>query len=192
MKKANKLVLLLIIILSICIIDFTIISDKEADKKAQENEDIESVEQIENTIANTIENTVEENFSVSFETEEKTSQEPKKETSSETGNIEVITSWDFEEKVLNQEGLVVVDFYADWCVPCKKMEPIIESVANQKPNVKFVRIDTNNKNDAGIYKVNETYNVMYLPTIILFKDGEEVNRSIGLVDESTFIKLFEI
>ena len=186
MKKTRKLILILIVILAVCIIDFVVISDKESEEIKTDNQE-EMVEQVENNIEE------EENFSVSFDTGEKNIEEQPVSTSTiSNGDVKVITSWDFEEKVLNQKGLVVVDFYADWCQPCKKLEPVIESLASQKTNVKFYRIDTDNKNDAAINKVNETYNIMYLPTIILFKDGKEINRSIGFVDEKGLMKLFEI
>ena len=186
MKKVNKLVLLLIIILGICIVDFVIINDKDSEKAEPEKSEVESVEQVGNNVET-------EDFSVSFETDgEETAKESNTATSSTSEGIKKITSWDFENEVLNQKGLVVVDFYADWCGPCKQLEPVLESVASQKTDVKFVRFDTDNQKDAGANKVNETYRIMYLPTVILFKDGNEINRSIGFVEEKGLLKLFDV
>jgi hypothetical protein len=90
MKKVNKLVLLLIIILGICIVDFVIINDKDSEKAEPEKSEVESVEQVGNNVET-------EDFSVSFEADgEETAKESNTATSSTSEGIKKITSWDFE------------------------------------------------------------------------------------------------
>lgn len=76
--------------------------------------------------------------------------------------------------VVGQQGLVVVQYYATWCGPCKMLKPVLESIASELSDVKFYRVDIdlyrNQAIEAGIKSV---------PTVVLYKDGEEVDRQSG-------------
>ena len=74
-------------------------------------------------------------------------------------NVEIIhiTAADFEDEVLNCEKTVVVDFYADWCGPCKVLSPTIEEFANENPDIKVVKINIDEEE-----KIAEDYNIMYI------------------------------
>lgn len=74
-----------------------------------------------------------------------------------------------------KEGLVLVDFYAVWCGPCKMMHPIIEEIHNSYPDLKIIKIDVDNHEDLA-----RTYSVMSIPALFLFQNGEIVNKNIGL------------
>ena len=80
---------------------------------------------------------------------------------------ERVTKDTFEEKVLKSSLPVLIDFYSDSCVPCKKMSPVIGAIADDKVNTNF---------DS---ELAEKYSVMSVPTIVLFKDGEEIARKSG-------------
>ena len=81
---------------------------------------------------------------------------------------------DFDEKI--NEGTVVVDFYAKWCAPCKTLTPILNEVAEQlKGKVLFFKVDIDNNHATA-----QTHKVTSVPTLILFKNGKEINRLIGL------------
>ncbi len=88
------------------------------------------------------------------------------------------------KKEVNEKGKVVlVDFYADWCGPCKMMSPIIDEIANESnENVKICKLNVDDSQDIAI-----EYNVMSIPTLIIFKDGEVVNKLIGLQDKETIL-----
>ena len=87
-----------------------------------------------------------------------------------------ITDENFEEQVKNHKGLVLVDFYADWCMPCRMLEPTIEQLAAEyQGRLKVGRLDVDkNFNSAAGFSVTG------IPTLILFKDGEPVERLVGL------------
>jgi len=95
-----------------------------------------------------------------------------------------VTEANFEKEVLNSEKTVLIDFYADWCGPCKRLAPIVEDVAKENPNLKVVKIDVDN-NPSLAYK----YNATSIPTLVVIKNGEEVNRAVGLVSKETILDL---
>ena len=97
-----------------------------------------------------------------------------------------ITSNNFEEEVLKSEKTVLIDFYADWCGPCKMLSPIIEAVANENEEIKVVKINVDNEQDLAI-----EYQVMSIPTIVVIKNGKETNRTVGVVDKNQIGKMVE-
>lgn len=93
----------------------------------------------------------------------------------------------FNKEVLEEKGKVLVDFYADWCGPCKMMAPIVEAIAEEysgKITVGKINID-------DFPKPAVTYKVMSIPTLILFVDGQKVETIIGLVDKSEVEKMLQ-
>lgn len=85
-----------------------------------------------------------------------------------------LESKDFKAEVLEAKGKVLVDFYADWCGPCRMMGPVFEELSNEKENVKFCKI---NVDESG--EIAQQYGVMSIPTFIVFEDGQIVNKIIG-------------
>ena len=93
----------------------------------------------------------------------------------------------FKEEVLNSEKPVLVDFYADWCGPCKMMAPIVEELATEldgKAKVGKINVDENS--DIAV-----EYNVMSIPTLIIFKNGKEEKRLVGLRDKEELLNLLK-
>lgn len=93
----------------------------------------------------------------------------------------------FQKEVINYEGLTIVDFWAPWCGPCKMFGPIFESVAQNQENIKFCKFNV----DEDIEDVCKSLGIMSIPTIVLFKDGKEVKRNIGFLDEEALINFLE-
>jgi thioredoxin 1 len=82
---------------------------------------------------------------------------------------------DFEESVLRADKPILVDFFADWCGPCKMAGPVLDELTDEaqgKYEVVKINIDQNQP-------LAQEYGVMSIPTVILFKDGKEVDRKIG-------------
>lgn len=84
-----------------------------------------------------------------------------------------------------KEGLVLVDFYADWCGPCRMLAPVIEEIANELPNVKVIKINADERED-----VARTYGVMSIPTIILFENGEIKKKQVGFLPKEVLLRWF--
>ena len=102
------------------------------------------------------------------------------------GKIEImkVTSANFEEEVLNSEKTVLIDFYADWCGPCKVYSPIVEAVARENENIKAVKIDIDESEDIAM-----RYQVVSIPTTVIIKNGQEVNRAVGLINKSNLTEM---
>lgn len=93
-----------------------------------------------------------------------------------SANISYVNDESFQDEVLNKDGLVVVDFYAEWCMPCKMLGPILEEVADSNlGKIKVVKLNVDNAQ-----ATSSNYGVMGVPSMIFFKNGQEVERVVGL------------
>ena len=80
----------------------------------------------------------------------------------------------FDEEVLKSKEMVLVDFNADWCGPCRMLAPELEKLAEANGSLKIVSVNIDNEGDLATQ-----YNVFSIPCLVLFKDGKEINRSVG-------------
>lgn len=95
-------------------------------------------------------------------------------------NIEHVTDASFEEEVLNANGPVLVDFWAEWCGPCKMIAPVLEELAGDYAGkLKVCKMDVDANPDTA-----PKYNVKGIPTMILFKNGNAEARKVGALSKS--------
>jgi thioredoxin 1 len=93
----------------------------------------------------------------------------------ENKTLTTLQSKDFEKEVLKSEVPAIVDFYADWCGPCRMVSPIIESLSQEYAGkAKFVKVNTDENPDLA-----EKYGILSIPTVIIFKDGTIASRTVG-------------
>ncbi len=98
--------------------------------------------------------------------------------------MEKLTNTNFNEVI--GEGITLVDFYADWCGPCKMMAPVLEELAQEIPNVKFRKVNVDEQQAlAG------QFSVMSIPTLVLFKDGQVVTQAVGFNPKPMIEKLVQ-
>lgn len=90
-----------------------------------------------------------------------------------------VTEQTFDEEILKSEKTVLVDFWASWCGPCRMLLPIIEEVAQEQTEIKVCKINVTEQPELA-----DKYGVMTIPTLILFKNGEEVKRTTGAIPKT--------
>ena len=94
-------------------------------------------------------------------------------------NVLNVTSENYESEVLKSEKTVLIDFYADWCGPCKMMSPVIDEIAEEmKENVKVGKVNVDENQDLAM-----EYGVMSIPTIVVLKNGEVQKTFVGVTDK---------
>ena len=98
-----------------------------------------------------------------------------------------ITTENFENEVLQSDRPVIVDFYADWCGPCKMMSPIIDKIAEELGDtVKVGKVNSDENMELA-----EKFGIMSIPTIMIFKGGNLDKTFIGLTDKSTIVNAIQ-
>jgi thioredoxin 1 len=90
----------------------------------------------------------------------------------------------FDSEVINYDGKVLVDFWAEWCGPCMMLSPIVDELAEEIDDVKVCKVNCDEARDLAL-----EYGISAIPALVLFENGEEKERSIGLVEREDIIKL---
>lgn len=101
--------------------------------------------------------------------------------------VEHISKADFGNKVLESKGITIVDFFADWCGPCKMLAPVVEELAKSHPEAHFYKVNVDEENELAV-----KYRVMSIPTLVVFKDGEAVKTSVGLVSKAEIEEMLKL
>ena len=97
-----------------------------------------------------------------------------------------LTKDNCDQEVMQSDKPVLIDFYADWCGPCKMMSPVVEEVSDEMPDVKVCKINIDEEMDLA-----QKYGVMSIPTFISFNGGEIRGKQIGAVPKSTLVDLLK-
>ena len=95
----------------------------------------------------------------------------------------IINSEEFKKEVLESKEDVLVDFYADWCGPCKMLGPIMDEISEK---IKVVKVNVDDESELA-----EEYGVMSIPCVVAFKNGKEINRSVGFKPKEEIEKLLK-
>ena len=97
-----------------------------------------------------------------------------------------LTLENFEAEVIQSDKPVLVDFFAPWCGPCRMLSPIIDEIAEERTNVKVCKINTDEQEELAM-----RFGIMSIPTLIVFKNGEVVKKTMGVQPKAAILGLFE-
>lgn len=97
-----------------------------------------------------------------------------------------IEAKNFKTEVLDTKGKVFVDFYADWCGPCRMMAPVLDELAKEKTDVKICKINVDESEDLA-----RQYGIMSIPTFVLFEDGQVKSKIVGGRSKEELSKLLD-
>lgn len=89
--------------------------------------------------------------------------------------LKKLNNHNFQNEIIENAAIALVDFYADWCGPCKMLSPIIDEIAEERTDITVGKVNVDENNSLAT-----KYNVMSIPTMIIFKNGKEQARVVGV------------
>ena len=100
-------------------------------------------------------------------------------------SVLTITDNNFEDEVLNSDKTVLIDFYADWCGPCKMQSPIVDQIAEERADIKVGKVNVDDNPELA-----EKYEIMSIPTLLVIKNGAVAKQFVGLTSKSEIEEAF--
>lgn len=98
----------------------------------------------------------------------------------------MFTPENFEEEVLKSDIPVMVDFYADWCGPCKMVSPMVDQIAEEHPEYVVGKVNVDDEDE-----LSEDFGVMSIPTLVVLKGGEVAQKSVGVIPKDKILELLK-
>lgn len=97
-----------------------------------------------------------------------------------------LTKQNYEKEVMQSDKPVLIDFWASWCGPCQMLSPVVDEVAQERDDIKVGKI---NVDQEDMQDIVSQFRVMSIPTLIVMKNGEETNRSVGVISKEEILAL---
>lgn len=99
----------------------------------------------------------------------------------------VITKENFQSEVLESTQPVLIDFFANWCGPCRMLTPILDELAIEQPNVKICKVDVDTQSELAA-----SFGVMSIPMLVVVKDGKTITSAVGVQPKKEILNMLEI
>lgn len=101
-------------------------------------------------------------------------------------SVQVITKENFEEKVLQSEKPVLVDFWASWCGPCRMMSPIVDRIAEERDDIAVGKVNVDDQPELAAQ-----FGIMSIPTLLVFKNGAVAQKTVGVQPRESLLALLD-
>lgn len=101
-------------------------------------------------------------------------------------NVTILTEKKFEQEVLKSEKPVLIDFWASWCGPCRMLSPLVDELAEEHSEFKFCKVNVDEEENLA-----KNFGIMSIPTLIVFKNGEQKAKSIGSIPKEAILELIK-
>ena len=100
--------------------------------------------------------------------------------------MEIITKQQFDEKVLKNEKIVILDFFANWCGPCKMLMPVLEQVEQEREDVEILKVNIDQDEELA-----KQFGVLSIPTLVYFSNGEEKDKTVGYRQKNQILEIID-
>lgn len=101
-------------------------------------------------------------------------------------SVITLTSENFQKEVMESDKPVLVDFWASWCGPCRMVSPLVDEIAEERSDVKVGKINVDEQDGLAAM-----FNVMSIPTLIVFKDGKQANKAVGARPKAQILSMLD-
>ena len=101
-------------------------------------------------------------------------------------SVQTITKENFEAQVLQSDKPVLLDFWAPWCGPCRMVSPVVDQIAEERPDIAVVKVNVDEQPELAAQ-----FGVMSIPTLLVFKDGQAVNKAVGARPKEELLSLLD-
>ncbi len=101
-------------------------------------------------------------------------------------SVTTLTEKNFEQEVLKSDKPVLIDFWASWCGPCRMLSPLVDELAEEHSEFKFCKVNVDEEENLA-----KNFGIMSIPTLIVFKDGEQKAKNIGAVPKDAILELIK-
>ena len=100
--------------------------------------------------------------------------------------MEIITKEQFEEKVLKNEKIVILDFFANWCGPCKMLLPVLEEIQNERQDIEILKVNIDQDEDLA-----KDFGVLSIPTLVFFVNGQQKDKTVGYRQKAQILEIVD-
>lgn len=101
-------------------------------------------------------------------------------------SVITVTKENFQSEVLESDKTVLIDFWAEWCGPCRMLSPVVDEIANEKPDVKVCKVNVDNEPELATQ-----FGVMSIPTLVVIKDGKVQSQSVGVQPKNNILAMIK-